>query len=90
MNADASKVVVVASHCDACGTNNVQVYHERFPELRIMGASSEEAAQRLTAKLEMSLAAVWDPLHSDPVRQAIADVQAFVNREGPAHVGRHL
>ena len=85
MNAEASRIIVVDNHCGACGTDNVQVYHEHFPELRIMAASSEEAAKRLVTRLETSLNAVSDPFHGDPVRQAIADVQAFVNREGAAH-----
>jgi hypothetical protein len=90
MNAEASRIIVVDNHCGACGTDNVQVYHEHFPELRIMATSSEEGAKRLVASLESSLNAVSDPFHGDPVRQAIADVQAFVNREGAAHPARHL
>ena len=90
MDADASKIIVTEHHCGTCGTDNVQVHHEHFPELRIMGASSEDAAERLSRKLEISLEAVPDPLHGDPVRQAIADVRAFLNREGAAHVGRNL
>lgn len=90
MDADTSKIIVIANHCDTCGTDNVQVYHRHFPELRIMGASSEEAAERLARKLGVALKAVPDPLHGDPVRQAIADVQAFLNKEGAAHLGRNL
>lgn len=90
MNADASKIIVIASHCGTCGTDNVEVHHKHFPELRIVGASSEEAAERLSTKLSVSLNAVSDPMHRDPVRQAIADVQAFLNREGAAHPARNL
>lgn len=89
MDADTSKIIVVANHCDTCGTDNVQVYHKQFPELRVMGASSEEAAERLARKLGVSLKAVPDPLHGDPVRQAIADLEAFLKREGAAHLGRN-
>ncbi|HEX5470832.1 MAG TPA: hypothetical protein VFW73_03045, partial [Lacipirellulaceae bacterium] len=90
MNANPRHVIVIANHCGTCGTDNVQVYHEHFPELRISGASSAEAADRLATKLETSLQTVSDPFHGDPVRQAIADLQAFLNREGPAHAGRDL
>lgn len=54
-----------------------------------MGGSSEEAAERLARKLGVSLKAVPDPLHGDPVRQAIADLHAFLSKEGAAHVGRN-
>lgn len=90
MSGDASNIVVTAHHCGTCGTDDVQVYHKHFPELRVGGISSNEAAERLSAKLEISLRAVSDPLHGDPVRQGIADLQAFLNREGAAHVGRNL
>lgn len=90
MNSDASKIIVVANHCGTCGTDNVQVYHEHFPELRVMGATSEAAAEGLAAKLELSLDAVSDPFHGDPVRQAIADLAAFLKKDGAAHLGRNL
>lgn len=81
MNGDASKIIVIANHCGACGADNVQVYHEHFPELRVASVSGEEAAERLSTKLELSLEAVSDPFHGDPVRQAIADLRAFLKRE---------
>jgi hypothetical protein len=90
MNANASKIIVVDNHCGACGTDNVQVYHEHFPELRIMAMSSEEAAERLVVSLETSLGTVTDPFHGDPVRQAIEDIRAFLHREGAAHPARDL
>lgn len=90
MNADASRIIVIAHECDVCGTDNVLIYHEHFPELRLTGASSAEAAERLAASLGRSLDAVPDPLHADPVREAIADVEAFLNPEGAAHVARNL
>ncbi|HEX7379577.1 MAG TPA: hypothetical protein VF278_20810 [Pirellulales bacterium] len=90
MNADTRRIVVIDTRCGACGTDHLEVYHEHFPELRIAAASSEEAAARLLTKLEISLSAVSDPFHCDPVREAIADVQAFLNRTGTAHPARDL
>lgn len=81
MNGDASRIIVVGNQCGACGADNVQVYHAQFPELRVMGVSSEEAAVRLSTKLETSLMTVSDPMHGDPVRQAIADIQVFLKKE---------
>lgn len=89
MNADARKIIVIDNHCGACGTENVQVYHEHFPELRIMGATSAAAAERLLMELHLSLEAVSDPFHSDPVRQAMADVQAFLSRTPAADLAHH-
>jgi hypothetical protein len=90
MNVDPGKVIVTESRCGACSTETVQVYHQSFPEMRFAGQSAEEAAERLANQLEGSLDAVSDPPHREPVRQAIADLRAFLNWEGAAHPAREL
>jgi hypothetical protein len=80
MRADARKITVVESPCDVCGTQRTFVFHEAFPELRIAGPSTEQAAQQLAARLTADLEVVTDPAHREPVRLAIADVRAFVDR----------
>src|SRR5690606_17080772 len=64
-----------------CGTPRVNVHHQSFPELRISGESPEQAVNDLAVRLEANLAAVSDPMHRAPVQHAIADVQAFINRD---------
>lgn len=83
MTADTTRIIVGDNNCDTCGTDRVEVYHERFPELRVAGSSAEQAAQRLADQLTSNLN-VADPLHRDPVGLALADVQAFLARENAA------
>jgi hypothetical protein len=90
MNTQASRVIVTDHACSTCGGESIQVYHGGFPELRVGGSSAGEAAERLAARLESSLATVADKAHRDPALQALADVRAFVDRQGPAHPGRDL
>jgi hypothetical protein len=90
MNANPSNVIVVDGACTTCGGESIEVHHESFPELRVVGPSAGEAAERLAARLENSLSTVADRAHRDPALQALADVQAFVDREGSVHPGRDL
>ena len=85
MNADPRNVIVTDSHCDACSTDTIGVYHQGFPELRLSAISAEAAAERLARRLEGFLDAVSDPPHREPVRRAIADVRAFLSRRGAGH-----
>ena len=90
MNTNPKNVIVTEHACDACGVDGIQVHHQSFPEMRVGGHSAEEAAERLANRLESSLDVVVDPAHREPVRQAIADIQAFVKREGGIHPARDL
>lgn len=82
MNANPRKVIVTEHSCSACGVDNVSVYHENLPELRIAGASAVIAADQLATRLESSLDVVADPARREPVVQAIADARAFVEQGG--------
>jgi hypothetical protein len=90
MSADASKITVIESLCDACGTTDVQVCHQSFPELQVTGTSAEQAARQLAQRLSASLDAVSDPSYREPVRRAVDDLRAFLDREGAPHRGRDL
>jgi hypothetical protein len=81
MAGDPGMVVVTEEFCNACGTPRVDVHHQSFPEMRISGESPKQAADELLLRLESNLTAVSDPLHRAPVQVAIADVQAFINRD---------
>ncbi|HEV7223025.1 MAG TPA: cupin domain-containing protein [Pirellulales bacterium] len=81
MTADPRTVVVTEEFCNACGTPRVNVHHQSFPEMRISGESPDQAVDELAIRLETNLAAVSDPMHRAPVQLAIADVQAFINRD---------
>lgn len=90
MKSDSTKLIVSEGHCDCCGTPSVQVYHPSFPEFRLAASSAEQAAERLASRLETSLDAVSDPSRREPVRRAIADIRAFLSREGGLHPARDL
>jgi len=88
MNSDASNIIVTETSCRACGANRIEVHHQHIAELRTQGASAEEAAERLAKQLQFSLAAVSDPSKRELGQLAIADIRAFLNREGPPHFAR--
>jgi quercetin dioxygenase-like cupin family protein len=74
-------VVVTEGFCNACGTPQVNVHHESFPELSVSGESPDEGAENLALQLKPNLDAVSDPSHRERVRCAMADVEAFLARE---------
>lgn len=49
--------------------------------MQISGGSLKQEVDELATRLEANLAAVSDPMHRAPVQLAIADVQAFINRD---------
>jgi hypothetical protein len=81
MNADPKNVIVTESHCSACSAESVEAYHQSFPEMRLTGTSAGEAVERLAGRLKGFLDVVCDPPHREPVRQALADIRVFLNRE---------
>jgi quercetin dioxygenase-like cupin family protein len=81
MAGDPKMVVVTEEYCNACGTPRVNVYHQSFPEMSIGGESPDQAAAELVRRLKPNLDAVSDPSHRERVRDAIADVEAFLVRE---------
>ncbi len=86
--ADPKRIVVTESCCHACSVRNILVYHEHFPELRNEDVSAEHAAKHLVNRLEAQRGTAPDKLRREALRQAIDDVRAFLDREGPLHVGR--
>jgi quercetin dioxygenase-like cupin family protein len=81
MTGNPEMIVVTEESCNACGTPRVNVHHQSFPELRINGESPDQAANELGIRLKSNLAAASDPMHRAPVQLAIADVQAFLDRD---------
>ena len=81
MTGDPTTVVVTEDFCNACGTPRVNVHHQSFPEMWTSGESVDQAVGKLANRLEANLDAVSDPMHRAPVQLAIADVQAFINRD---------
>jgi hypothetical protein len=80
MDADPRNVVVTDNSCDTCGTDTILVHHQSFPELRISGSSASEAARLLSERLSSEIDAVVDPIHREPVVQAIEDLRSFIER----------
>ena len=81
MTGNPEMVVVTEEFCNACGTPRVNVHHQSFPELRINGESPDQAVDELVIRLKSNLTAASDPMHRAPVQLAIADVQAFIDRD---------
>jgi quercetin dioxygenase-like cupin family protein len=81
MTGDPTTVVVTEDFCNACGTPRVNVHHQSFPEMWSSGESVDQAVGKLANRLQANLDAVSDPMHRTPVQLAIADVQAFINRD---------
>jgi quercetin dioxygenase-like cupin family protein len=81
MTGDPKMIVVTEEFCNACGTHRVDVHHQSFPEMRISNDSLDRAVDGLATRLESNLGAVSDPLHRAPVQLAIADANAFIDRE---------
>lgn len=81
MAGDPKTIVVTEDFCNACGTPQVNVHHQSFPELLTCGESVDQAVGKLANRLEANLNAVADPMHRTPVQRAIADVQAFIHRD---------
>lgn len=87
MSGDPGKVIVTEQTCVACGVDNVTVYHENLPELRIAAETAAAAADQLAVRLASSLDVVVDPARREPVVQAIADTKAFVEQQGGHDTG---
>jgi quercetin dioxygenase-like cupin family protein len=81
MAGNSEMVVVTEEFCNACGTPRVNVHHQSFPELRINGESPDQAVDELVIRLKSNLTAASDPMHRGPIQLAIADVQAFIDRD---------
>ncbi len=84
MNADARKLTITKQSCGTCGTGTTRVVHQTFPELQISGRIAEQAVAQLAGRLTVAMDVVADP-HREPLRQAIADTRAFLDRQGAAH-----
>ena len=81
MIGDPSMVAVTEECCNACGTFQFEIHHQSFPEMWTRGESIGQAVDKLLTRLATNLGAVSDPMHRAPVQSAIADVQAFLDRD---------
>lgn len=90
MKADPKRIVVTESNCHACSVHYIRVHHAHFPEMRIEDVSAEHAARQLLTRLEAARGSTPDAMHREAARQAIDDLRAFLDREGPAHLGRDV
>ena len=62
--------------------DSVLVYHRAFPDLRADGSSLPDAAANLVEELTREVNDTADDAHRASLRQAIADVQAFIEHSG--------
>jgi hypothetical protein len=57
-----------------------QASHQNYPELRAEGESPRLAAKNLALELAGQIGTTADDLHREPLRKALADVQAFIDQ----------
>jgi predicted RNase H-like HicB family nuclease len=76
MTTEPSKVTATAG----ATPDSVLVTHDDFPELQSDGDSLEDAAANLVQGLTRALGDAEDDARRDSLRQAIAEVQAFIER----------
>jgi hypothetical protein len=58
--------------------DSVQVSHNDFPDIQADGDSIEDAADNLVRLLTYEISEVEDDTVRDSLRQAVAEVQAFI------------
>jgi len=76
MTTEPSKVTATAG----ATPDSVRVSHDDFPELRADGDSLEDAAANLVQGLTRAIIDTEDDAHRDSLRQAIAEVRAWIER----------
>ncbi len=76
MTTEPSKVTATAG----ATPDSVRIYHNDFPDLRAGGDSVEDAAANLVQGLTRAIDEAEDAVHRDSLRQAIAEVRAFIER----------
>ena len=76
MDALLNRVIIAPSD----RTSTATVYHQNFPEIRAEGSSAKEAAGMLVNKLTRALDSALTDWRRSRVDEAIADVQAFVEK----------
>lgn len=74
--ADPSKVIVTTG----ATPDAVKVHHGDLPELQADGETPEAGAANLLLDLIRELDGVPDDLHREPLKRALADVRAFMER----------
>jgi hypothetical protein len=78
MDIDAARVIVAPDgHSSA-----VTIHHRDFPEIRAIGVTPAEAAVHLVNKLARALDSALTDWRREGLSHAMADVKAFVDREG--------
>ncbi len=76
MEIDHNRVIV----SEGATAHTTQVHHRDFSEIRADGGSAKEAASHLANKLALALDTALTDWRRETLGQAIADVQAFVNK----------
>lgn len=90
MSADPKRIIVTESRCPSCSVHVVSVHHEAFPEMRVEALSAERAAGHFVNRLKAILDSTPDPSRREAVLRVLSDVQAFLDREGAAHIARDI
>ncbi len=78
MDTEADRVIVTPG----ATAHTTRVHHRDFPEIQADGQSAKEAATFLASKLTLALDTALTNWRRQTLSSAIADVEAFVQREG--------
>jgi hypothetical protein len=79
MQHSTSRVVVTESKCSCHSVSTTQIHHRHFPEIWAQGPTALEGATQLTRHLERALEASRSQWHTKIMREALADVSAFLD-----------
>jgi general stress protein 26 len=79
---EAGPVIVRTGPCPSCSTHHARCSHRTFPAALGVGETACQAAEDLLRRLNSQKDYVADRWHRDKVEAAIADVRAFLRREG--------
>lgn len=83
MGTDSNPIVVTTGVCRQCDSvHTTTVYHRDYPEVRAEGDSPALAATELRGRLGRTLESTVDRWRMEPVREAIADIDAFLAATG--------
>ena len=82
MVTDPNQVIVQTGECACHSVHIAHVHHRNFPEIWAECGTAAEGATHLSRLLARELEGGGDNWHRESIRQAVADVQAYVDASG--------
>ena len=82
MVTDLNQVIVQTGECACHSVHITHIHHRNFPEIWAECGTAAEGAAHLSNLLARELEGAGDDWHRESIRQAVADVQAYVDASG--------